>query len=108
MDDADINPEIETPAWFGVDQHPEAKFFSDYIITSEEGFQAEGYLELKGIQRKVTVPFTFTPNEMGVLMEGRVTLDRGEFNVGSGTWAEDETIGFDVTVAFTVQLVRVG
>ena len=106
MDDEDINTEIATPVWFSSDRFPEAHFFSDYILPAEDGFTARGRLRLKGAEREITVPFTFAPNAQGALMEGEVRLDRSDFDIGSGTWADDDTIGFAVTVTFSVQLIE--
>ena len=32
----------------------------------------------------------------------RITLDRRDYNVGIGEWFDDETIGFDVEVIFSI------
>ncbi len=37
-------------------------------------------------------------------MEGRLSLSRRDFGIGSGDWWDDDTIGDPVTVTFCVTL----
>ncbi len=106
MGDPDMNDVLFDPAWFDIQQFPEAGFVSDAIIEqSTSEFIATGTLELKGTVKKVAVPFSWTRSGDQATIEGELVLQRTDFGVGSGEWATDDAIGIDVKLNFTVQLL---
>ena len=103
MDDPDINEAIAGEEWFAVDRFPLASFTSLSIQASGDGsFVAEGELEIKGHIEPITVPFTWEPDGPTATMTGALSLDRTRFGIGSGEWADDESIGKTVDVTFRV------
>lgn len=104
---ADINETVKGPEWFDAARFPSARFSSNEIVQEGPGrYVARGTLSLKGVQRKVAVPFTWSASGNGAAMEGRFTLKRTDFNIGSGVWASDDTIGMDVAVKFSLKLQK--
>ena len=61
-------------------------------------------LTLKGVERDVDVPFTWQDTGNGPVMDGRVILQRTDFEIGSDEWASGESIGINVTVNFSILL----
>lgn len=107
MDDPDINEAIVDAEWFAVNQHPVATFTSDAIEEGADGgYLAPGHLELKGVRLPVDVPFQWSESDDSAEMSGDLIIDRTRFNVGSGEWANGDTIGIDVRVSFTVLLQK--
>jgi polyisoprenoid-binding protein YceI len=105
MDSADLNQEISRGEWFDSLQFPEAHFLSEHIeSSSNSAFVAHGRLTLKGVEREVDVPFSWKNEGTARRMNGELTLKRSHFGIGTGEWAEAESIGFDVTVRFSVFL----
>ncbi len=96
----DVNEAIAGPEWFDFAHFPKAVFVSERILRKGRGYVAQGRLTLKGVTRPVSVPFAL---ERGRL-RGRVVLRRTDFGIGSGEWAEDATIGFEVEVRYDVAL----
>ncbi|RMD69929.1 MAG: hypothetical protein D6819_05590, partial [Gammaproteobacteria bacterium] len=94
----DVNEAIAGPEWFDFAHFPKAVFEAQRIRKKGEGYVAEGRLTLKGVTRPVSVPFTWEDGRM----RGRVVLWRTDFGIGSGEWAQDATIGFEVEVRFDV------
>jgi len=107
-DSADRDEGMQGEAWFDTQEHPVARFTADRFETlSGKRFRATGTLELKGIERTITVPFTWEqPAADQAVLNAETTLERGDFGIGSGEWAEDDTIGFNVTVKARLKLVR--
>jgi len=104
---ADINEAVRGPEWFDAGGFPVARFVSEEIVAQGPGrYLARGTLTLKGVARRVAVPFTWTPAGNGAAMDGRLVLRRTDFNIGSGAWAKDETIGMEVGVRFGLKLRR--
>lgn len=85
--------------WFDIKRFPTARFTSTRIRTNPKGgFIAEGELTLKGITKNVSLPFTLLTNAGVTTAHGSLTLNRSDFKVGTGDYATDEWIGFDVRV----------
>lgn len=107
MGDPDMNDVLSDAAWFDVDTVGAAVFSSDAIHeVSPDAYVATGTLDLKGIQRTVEVPFEFHNGDATrAIMRGRFSLRRTDFNVGTGEWSTDDTIGVDVSLSFDVKLV---
>jgi polyisoprenoid-binding protein YceI len=105
---ADINEAVRGPEWFDGGHFPVARFVSEEIVARGPGrYLARGTLNLKGVTRRVAVPFTWTQaGNGGAAMDGRLVLRRTDFNIGSGAWAKDETIGMEVGVTFGLKLQR--
>lgn len=95
--------------WFDVADHPRATFRSRKIVRKDgRGFEATGMLNIKGIERQVTIPFTFAPSGDTAAIKGGFTIKRTDFNVGDGQWATGQWIGLDVTVAINAVAVKAG
>lgn len=112
MGDSDINAVIRGSEWFNVTQYPHAFFASDNFaaIINSEGdneFIATGILQLKGTKRSVSVPFSWQEiSDKKSSMTGSLTLNRADFSIGSGEWANAEQIGLAVEVGFEILLTR--
>ena len=107
MEDPDINEAIAGEEWFAVERFPFATYTSRSIRRAEENiYVAEGELDLKGHAEPIAVPFTWESSGSSATMTGELVLDRTSFNIGSGEWADDESIGRAVRVTFRVVLER--
>ena len=107
MDDPDINEAIAGPEWFAIADYPHATYKSTAISSDGPGtYVAEGELELKGIRQAVVVPFSWSESDDRAEMTGELTIDRTRFEVGSGEWADDESIAIDVRLFFRIKLAR--
>jgi polyisoprenoid-binding protein YceI len=63
-------------------------------------YQAQGELSIKGITRKITVPFTVRRAGGATVYEGGFTLMRLSFNIGEGVWSDTDTVANEVEVRF--------
>ena len=95
---------LQDSDFFDVANHPEARFIATDFATTATGFEARGSLELRGARQPVTLAFSWSPLAEGARLEGKATLDRTAFGVGSGDWADAETIAHDVVVQTTLVL----
>jgi len=107
MGDPDMNAVLYDSAWFDTANFATAVFTSEDIVLQAPGeFVARGELDLKGRRVPVDVPFRWTESGDTAGMQGTLQLDRRDFDVGSGEWSSDETIGVQVKLSFAVQLER--
>ena len=95
--------------FFDVANYPEARFVAtEFAAVDGGGYEARGALELRGTRQPVTLAFKWTPGKDGVRLEGKATLDRTAFGVGSGDWEDAEMVAHAVEVATTLLLVPAG
>jgi polyisoprenoid-binding protein YceI len=105
MASADINKAIAGDEWFDFARFPQAEFHATDIRRMQaNNYVARGTLALKGVQQPVEVPFTWSDSTDGATMEGKFTVKRGPFGIGTGEWVATDVIGADVTVTFRVRL----
>lgn len=105
MYSSDVNDAIREQEWLNVDRVGPATFISDQITSRGNGrFLAVGTLQLKGVSRPLEVPFTWQAQGATAYMEGALTVDRTDFNIGTGEWASPTPIGVKVEVKFRVVL----
>lgn len=91
--------EISKPEWFDASGVGSATFKVDEVRALEPGmFEATGTLTLKGISKKVVLPFSLDFDEDTVRMQGAATIWRTDFNVGTGQWADESVVGHKVVV----------
>ena len=94
--------------WFDTEQFPRASFSSTAFKRLDSGneFAVTGELTIKGITRPVILVFTWVETGASVRLKGQANVKRGDFNIGTGEWAEDDIIGFEVRIVFDLKLAR--
>jgi len=91
--------------WFATKEYATAHYYSDQISAQGDGFIAEGNLTLKGVTKPVAVKFHWQPEEGGnATFLGSAKIDRREFNIGTGSWANDDSIAFIVSLDIALLL----
>lgn len=98
------NRHLRKRDYFHVDQHPRIRMESVRIERRDfDAYRGTFLLEIRGIQREVTVPFTFTHNSASGTFEGSFMLDRLDFGLGESSLI----LADDITVQLTVDVSRV-
>jgi polyisoprenoid-binding protein YceI len=67
----------------------------------EHRYQVAGQLTLKGITRGVEVPVELKPDNAIGIFDGELVLNREEFGLGAGEWA-DSVVSRDINIKFRV------
>jgi len=98
----DANTELVKPAWFDTEKFPLAVFESSrFTQVAEHRYQIVGQLTLKGITREVEVPVDLKPDNAIGIFDGELVLNRDEFGLGAGEWA-DSIVSRDIKIKFRV------
>jgi len=93
--------------FFAAASHPKATFTATkFRKTGEDKFVADGTLDLRGVKKPVSLPFTLTIFGDTAMAHGVTTLDRTAFGVGQGEWASTDQIGGKVKVSFAITAKR--
>ncbi len=85
-------------------KQPQAKYSaSKFRALGGDRYVAEGTLSLRGVSKPVPLEFTWTAGAQPVL-EGKATVNRLDFGVGGGDWADTELIPNAVQVTTKLTL----
>ncbi|MCI5044049.1 MAG: YceI family protein [Aquisalinus sp.] len=105
--DADRNSSLPTSDWFKIRTFPTATFTSTDVRQVSEGkFEAVGDLTIKGVSQPVILPFDLSIDGNQAVATGSLQLNRTDFNVGEGAYADDAWIGYPVSVTVTITASR--
>jgi polyisoprenoid-binding protein YceI len=98
------NPESEDEArsarWFDTGRFPVARFTSTAIRDlGGNRYDVIGKLSLKGITRDYTVPIAVKTDATGHrVVEGTFVLNRRDYSIGQGEWADPSIVGDNIQV----------
>ncbi len=107
--DKDRDDTLPIGDWFNTAKFPRATFTSSAIRDLGGGkYQAVGTLNLKGVSKPVTLPFTLAITGAQAKMTGAVMIRRNDFGVGQGELGGPETVPFEVNVTVAVTAKRAG
>jgi len=98
---------LQTPDWFDVSRHPTATFKTVSFRAATQGAVAEADLTIKGHTKRITFPFTFQKTGSAAILDSRVTIDRLDFGLGAGEWADDSMVGRRVEVSVHLNLLPI-
>lgn len=112
---------LKTADFFEAEKYPTITFKSNKIMAKGDNkFVAQGKLKIKETEKDIELPFTLLgvkqlPEEMSKAMGGikevagfkaTYTLDRNDYDVGTGSWAATVVIGDEVTIDISVEVNR--
>jgi polyisoprenoid-binding protein YceI len=84
--------------WFDVAHQPTATFRTVAMRMTGQGPTADADLTIKGKTQRVAFPFRFAVNGSDATLDGHVTLNRLDYGLGGGEWADDSVVGRKVEV----------
>lgn len=66
--------------------------------TGEGAYEADGMLSMRGASNQVTLPFTLRIDGSTATMDGKATIDRTQWGIGQGDYANGDTVATAVDV----------
>jgi polyisoprenoid-binding protein YceI len=92
--------EIKRPAWFDTARFPVAKFVSTaFKGLGGDKYEVSGQLSIKGTTRPAVIPISLRKDAVGnSVAEGAFTVNRLDYSIGDGQWADGETVAEAVVV----------
>ena len=109
---------LRTADWFEADKHPFITFTSTSVRpVGEDRLIVSGPLTIKGISHEVELPVTLLGTQMipeqmqGMLggakkvasFQAAMNIDRGDFEVGTGSWAATMIVGGAVDIEILLE-----
>lgn len=93
--------------WFDTAKAATAQFeASHFVAKASNAFEAPGTLTLRGVSKRLTLPFTLTVSGDTAHAVGHVQIMRTDFGVGQGQWSSGDMVGLQVGVDFDVMATR--
>jgi len=105
--DAQRDQSLPSGDFFDTAEHPKATFTATKFRKTGEGkFVADGTLDLRGVKKPLSLPFSLKIVGDTATASGVTTLDRTTFGVGQGEWASTDEIAAKVKVSFKLTAKR--
>ena len=106
--DNDVSSTLKTADWFNVKLFPQAVFTADkFVKTGANAYQANGNLTIRDKTLPVTVNFVIQDYAAAAAhAKGSATIKRTQFGIGSGEWANTDSIKDDVQINFALSGVK--
>jgi len=98
MRDKDIKNES---VWFDSAKFPKIAFKSSSVTQTATGYLVEGTLTMKGISKKIQIPFKFAHKENEGTFIGTFTLNRLDYGVGKSSILVKDSV--EVLIAVPVK-----
>lgn len=100
--DKDRDSTLQSADFFNVSKFATAHYqASKFRALGHDKYAADGTLELHGMTKPVTLTFTWTPGTQPVL-NGKATVNRLDFGIGSGDWADIKIIPNETAISTKV------
>ncbi len=96
------------PEFFDASGFPTATFEADLIRQEDGSYIAEGTLELKGTQVPVSLPFSIVMEDGTARATGGTAIDRRDFGIGTASYNDEGSLGFQVKVSVDLTASRSG
>lgn len=103
------NEALPQPNWFDCKAFPTATFTAtSFKSDGGANYTAIGTLKIRNITKPISMPFTFVPHGKQADITGQVTLNRTDFGVGQGIWANGNWVGLNVQVMIKLVATQAG
>jgi polyisoprenoid-binding protein YceI len=82
------NTHAKSDKWLDATKYPTIHFTSSAISTTADGYLAKGTLDFHGVQKEVTIPFTFKDN----VFHSNFEINRLDYNVNTAEPAHGASV----------------
>jgi polyisoprenoid-binding protein YceI len=73
------NTHAKSEKWLDADKYPLISFTSKEITKVASGYEAKGTLNMHGVQKEITLPFTFDKD----IFTGNISVNRMDYNINT-------------------------
>jgi len=96
-----MNKHAKGDEWFDAAKYPQIHFVSKKIVKAGAAYQVTGDLEIHGVKKEFTIPFTFKRAGNGATFNGTFNVNRNDFRIGKPGGEVAEVIKVTVAVPVT-------
>jgi polyisoprenoid-binding protein YceI len=92
------NKHAKSDEWFDAAKYPQIRFTSKSIGKTAGGYQVTGDLEMHGVRKTITFPFTFVQNSGGGVFTSAFTVNRNDYHIGKPGGDVEDAIKVEISV----------
>jgi polyisoprenoid-binding protein YceI len=97
--DAERNEALPGKEWFSTKAFPKAVFTANTFSKSGENeYEASGQLKIRDMTHDIVLPFNLVVENATAVMNGKTSINRTDFNVGTGMWAAEDWVAHQVDI----------
>lgn len=100
----EIDSALRDGEFFQIARYPRITFSGKFAKARGGRQVARGTLEIKGTRRDVEIAFSLRRDSGGPSVSGSLTLNRLDYGIGTGEWADTKWLGAEVKVDFNAKL----
>ena len=93
-----MNTHIKSAEWFDAGKYPVIRFVSKKIVKAGTGLQVTGDMEMHGIKKETTLPFSFQNKGGTAIFSSAFTVNRSDFHIGKPGGDVEEKVKMDISV----------
>ena len=82
------NTHAKSDKWLDATKYPTIHFTSSAVSATADGYEAKGILDFHGVQKEVTIPFTFKDN----VFHSNFEINRLDYNVNTAEPAHGASV----------------
>jgi len=87
--------------YFDAKNYPRIQFVSSQIVKEGNQWIAVGKITIKKTSRETRIPFSVESKNNNLILTGKFSLNRRDFNVGDGSLSLADNLDVDFTIAVT-------
>jgi polyisoprenoid-binding protein YceI len=95
------NKHAKGAEWFDVARFPNILFTSSKISKAGNAWQVTGTLDMHGVKKEITIPFSFNPKGNEAVFAGTFTVNRSDYGIGKPASGSAGLIKIEVSVPVT-------
>lgn len=84
--------------WFDASKYPVIRFTSSKVTRTAKGYEVLGELEMHGVKKPLTIPFTYVKQGNTGVFNGVFEVNRSDFGVGEPGGKVDDVLKLEVNV----------
>lgn len=96
-----MNKHAKSDEWLDAAKFPVIHFAGRSFTKTAGGYQVTGDLDLHGVKKSITIPFTFHKTAQGATFTGSFTVNRNDYHVGKPGGDVGDQIKLDISVPVT-------
>ncbi|MBI5430090.1 MAG: YceI family protein [Nitrosomonadales bacterium] len=102
----ELDAALKESDFFDVRKFPRVTFVSTAVQSQGAAHTTRGTLEIKGNRREVEIVLHTRPAGGKTAISGSFTLDRLQYNIGTGDWSNTKWLGAEVKLDISAILTR--
>jgi polyisoprenoid-binding protein YceI len=96
------NKHAKSDKWFDAEKYPTINFTSNKFAKTASGYTVTGMLEMHGVKKELTMPFTFKNNTFN----SSFTVNRTDFELGPTTGMSGNKVAHELKLDISVPVAR--